>query len=240
MIRASRIISTFEREGNVDRHLLFHREDRPLIVQLCSDDADEIVSAARIITEHLGDICDAIDVNLGCPQRCARQEHFGAFLMDEPRLVSKMITALCSTCTLPICCKIRIMPTIEETIRFTDMLIHCGISMLAVHGRRRERIHHDGPADLECIRIIKERYHREYGLTIPIVSNGNIVTVGDADNNLISTQCDGVMSACGIMKNPYLFDAEKTAKCGKLLPIKASLEYLGMVEQYGINGFVST
>jgi len=232
MVRACRLIDTFKENGHLDKVLLFHPEDRPLIIQLCGDEAHEMVAAVKIIEDHYPGVCDAIDINLGCPQRCARAEHFGAFLMDEPGTVQSMITALCRQCSLPICAKIRILPTLEQTLRFTDMLVHSGISMLAVHGRRRERIHHDGPADLKCIRKIKQHYRDRHGLRIPIVSNGNIRSAGDAQSNLRVTQCDAVMSACGIMANPFLFDAEKTMSERRRLALKASFEYLELVEEY--------
>lgn len=53
-------------------------EDRPLVVQLCGNDAASLVAAARLVEAR----CDAVDLNLGCPQndaltnsvscRCAR------------------------------------------------------------------------------------------------------------------------------------------------------------------------
>lgn len=39
-------------------------EDRPLIAQFCTDDPEMFVNASKFIEDK----CDAIDLNLGCPQ----------------------------------------------------------------------------------------------------------------------------------------------------------------------------
>ena len=36
---------------------------------------------------------DAVDLNLGCPQRAATREHFGAALLSEPALVERLVRA---------------------------------------------------------------------------------------------------------------------------------------------------
>ena len=39
-------------------------QDRPLVVQLCGNDPDYLLQAAKMVEDE----CDAIDINLGCPQ----------------------------------------------------------------------------------------------------------------------------------------------------------------------------
>ena len=68
------------------------------------------------------DHCDAIDLNLGCPQSQAARDHYGAVLMEEPELVSRMVRRASQGLRVPVTCKIRVFDDLERTVAFAKML----------------------------------------------------------------------------------------------------------------------
>lgn len=175
-------------------------EDRPLIVQFCANDADTLVEAAK----HVQDQCDGIDINLGCPQEIARRGHYGAFLQDEWNLISEMVARLRNhmdgQSRLAVSCKIRRFDDIHKTISYGQMLEKAGCTFIGIHARTREqRGCKTGAADWNHIKAIKDNLH------IPVIANGNIQSLTDAENCLLATGSDAVLTAEGNLYNPGLF-----------------------------------
>ena len=76
---------------------------RPLIVQFCGNDPATVLAAAKLVEGR----CDAVDLNLGCPQGIAKKGNYGAFLADDLPRVVEIVSTLHKNLAVPVCCKIR-------------------------------------------------------------------------------------------------------------------------------------
>eukprot|EP00928_Gymnodinium_smaydae_P027742 TRINITY_DN21353_c0_g1_i1.p1 TRINITY_DN21353_c0_g1~~TRINITY_DN21353_c0_g1_i1.p1 ORF type:complete len:433 (-),score=71.89 TRINITY_DN21353_c0_g1_i1:54-1292(-) len=178
-------------------------EDRPLFVQFCGDDPATMAAAAK----HCQHECDAVDINLGCPQGIARKGHYGSFLLEEPDLICSIVKRMDEEVEVPVTCKIRLvkpgLENLQETLNLCYRLQASGASLLTVHGRTKEmKGQNTGPVNWEACKIIKGR------MDIPVFVNGGIETFEDVERCMAETGCDGVMSSESLLETPSLFSGK--------------------------------
>ncbi|KAF9531073.1 dihydrouridine synthase-domain-containing protein [Crepidotus variabilis] len=190
--------------------------DRPLIVQFCANNPDQLLTSALAVEKH----CDAIDLNLGCPQDIAKKGRYGSFLQDDWELIYKLVNTLHTNLSIPVTAKFRVFPTVEKTVEYAKMLERAGAQIIACHGRIREqRGQNTGLADWSKIRAVKE------AISVPVFANGNILYQSDIIRCLQETGADGVMSAEGQLYNPALFNGiERPLASSFLSPAEAGSE----------------
>ncbi|CAH9124664.1 unnamed protein product [Cuscuta epithymum] len=179
------------------------KEDRPLFVQFCANDPDTLLEAARRVEPY----CDYVDINFGCPQRIAKRGNYGAFLMDNLSLIRSLVEKLSNNLTVPVSCKIRIFPDLQDTINYAKMLEDAGCALLAVHGRTRDE--KDGKkirAHWDIVKAVKK------SVRIPVLANGNIRHMDDVKSCLEETGAEGVLSAESLLENPALFAGYRTSE----------------------------
>ena len=179
--------------------------DRPLVAHFCGNDPATLLAAAKHVEGH----CDAVDLNLGCPQRIAHSGHFGSYLLDDVdrSLVLEIVRTLATGLSIPVFCKVRLLETTDKTIDLCASLRDAGAALIAIHARHRVNLvgrsgpgARDGPALLEEVRKVVDAVPG-----VPIISNGNVKTWGDVCANLKSTCAHGIMSAEGMLDDPALF-----------------------------------
>lgn len=173
-----------------------NNSDRPLIVQLGVNNITDLLRCVEMIQPYV----DGIGINCGCPIKEQVREGIGAALMSNKELVSEMVHEVKKRWGDKICIetKIRVHDDINETIAFVKMVENAGVDFITVHGRTKNT-RSSQPANYEKIRIIKE------SVKVPVIANGDCMSLKDAYRISEITNCDGVMAVRGILNNPALF-----------------------------------
>ena len=210
-------------------------EDRPLLAQFCANDQSVWLEAAEAVAPFV----DAVDLNLGCPQRIARRGKYGAFLMDHLDGVETMVQHVVARLKVPVTAKIRVFDDLESTLAYARMLEKAGCSMIAVHGRTRDmKRAKEYPPDWRAIRAVRE------AINIPLLANGGVRSVTEAHALMAFTGAQGVLSAEPLLENPGLFkfgsvvgsknesNVETTGSAMALEKAKLLTEYLALTREH--------
>jgi nifR3 family TIM-barrel protein len=168
----------------------------PLAVQLMGSDI-EGMAAMAVEVEKRG--APRIDLNCGCPSNTVTGRGAGSSLLKDPHLLHQVAKAMVEAVSIPITIKMR--SGYEDTSRFQENLFaaqESGAQFITLHPRTKI----DGygpPARWDLIAEAKAM------LKIPVVGNGDILTVEDALKMLQITRCDALMIGRGSVINPFIF-----------------------------------
>ena len=179
--------------GDRERLLGFAPVEQPVAVQLGGSDPAELAEATRIATAFG---YDEINLNVGCPSDRVQSGRFGACLMAEPALVAESVRAMRGATDKPVTVKCRLgiddQDTEQSLDRFADLMVEAGVDALYVHARKAWL---KGLSPKENRDVPPLDYGRVYRLAarlpVPVLINGGIKSLGDAEGHLATTA--GVM-----------------------------------------------
>jgi tRNA-dihydrouridine synthase len=183
--------------------------DHPLVCQIAGNSIESLIAAAKRVQT----VVDAIDLNYGCPQRCAEDAGIGAFFLERnPDFACDVVSKLSQALKIPVLVKMRLHADGEEaTVRLAHRLQAAGASAITLHARHRWQREHEGPADWSIIRSVKQ------AVGIPVFANGSVQCLADGLDCIAYTAVDAVMSGTGLLRHPTLFtDIALRSPCGEL------------------------
>ena len=169
----------------------------PLSYQLLISTNEEVAPAIDVLHKLKA---DAIDLNMGCPAVTVGRFGAGGMLMERPGDVRVMVAEARKRTALPLSAKIRLGSDLDEQklSDFCTMLEDEGIDMLSIHARLKKESFIRTPR-WEWIAKVKGR------LKIPVIANGGIFSVRDAEDCLRISNADGLMIGRGAAIRPWLF-----------------------------------
>lgn len=179
----------------------------PLAAQIMGSDLELMAAMAEELFQKGA---KRIDVNCGCPSNTVTGKGAGSSLLKDPALLHEVAKSVVKAVPIPVTVKMR--SGYEDLSLFQENLLaaqESGVRYITLHPRTKV----DGygpPARWDLIAEAKAI------LQIPLVGNGDILSVENALNMLKQTGCDGLMIGRGSIINPFLFHQIRAHFAGKV------------------------
>ena len=185
------------------RKLQISDDERPVGIQIYGRDTDAMVEAARIVEQASPDV---IDINFGCPVKKVAGKGAGAGMLQNIPKMLDITRKVVDAVKLPVTVKTRLGWNHDQLIitELAEQLQDCGIQALTIHGRTRSQMY-TGNADWTLIGEVKAnpRIH------IPIIGNGDIHSIEEADRAFDTYGVDAVMIGRATFGCPWLFSRQE-------------------------------
>lgn len=177
--------------------------ERPVGIQIYGRDVEAMVEAAKIV-EQAGP--DLIDLNFGCPVKKVAGKGAGAGMLQNIPKMLEITRKVVDAVKLPVTVKTRLGWNHEQLIitELAEQLQDCGIKALTIHGRTRSQMY-TGEADWTLIGEVK----RNPKIHIPIIGNGDIHSLDEADEAFAKYGVDAIMIGRATFGCPWIFSHEE-------------------------------
>ncbi len=221
MVQASGLCHARELEKMMD----IGPAEQPISIQLFDCRPDFMAEAARM-AEAEG--AKTIDINMGCPVNKITKKGGGSSLLRQPEVAEAIVKTVVAAVAIPVTVKTRIGWDDGDinAVEFSRRMEAAGAQMLTLHGRTRCQGYH-GPARWDWIARVKA------ALSIPVIANGDIVSVESALRCLEQTGADGVMCSRGTLGYPFLVgEIDRFLKTGLPSPPPTPLERLRCAQEH--------
>ncbi len=172
-------------------------EVSPISVQIAGADPEMLATAAQYNMDRGAQI---IDINMGCPAKKICNVMAGSALLQNEKLVGKILDSVVNAVDIPVTLKIRTGwdKQNKNALSIAKIAENAGIQALAIHGRTRACAYR-GDAEYETIAAVKD------AIKIPVIANGDITSPEKAKYIMEFTKADAVMIGRAAQGRPWIF-----------------------------------
>lgn len=202
----------------------FEETERPISIQIFGSDIESFVNAAKYIEENFHP--DIIDINMGCPvPKVAIKCQAGSALLKDPDKIYEIVKNVVENTNTPITVKIR-SGWDEKNINAVEVakkIEKAGASAVAIHARTRSQGYSE-KANWDIIKEVKA------SVNIPVIGNGDITTIYEAEKMLKETKCDAIMIGRATLGNPWFIkECVEYIENGKIINKPTDKEKIDMI-----------
>ncbi len=204
-------------------------DDRPVAIQIYGANPQEMADAAQWL-ENYG--ADVIDINMGCPVHKITKGGGGSAMMCDVVNTVALVEKVAAAVKIPVTVKMRLGwdDTNHSAPFFAREFEKVGVAGVIIHGRTREQ-GFSGHVNIDGIRAVVEAVE-----SIPVIGNGDVRTIADAERMFQVTGCAGISIGRGALLNPWVFDQlarwEATGDAGPSADYNARLDFMARHYHY--------
>lgn len=180
-----------------------------------------------------------IDLNFGCPAKVVNRHGGGAMLLDDPEGLQRIVAAVrrAVPASVPVSAKMRLGTQDDSlAVACAQALADGGADEIVVHARTRAQGYRP-PAHWARVADLRA------AVRVPLVVNGEIWTVADAQRARQASGCQALMLGRGLVCDPALALAVRHADSGQRgdAPALSDAALAGLVQHYwtGVAGHVA-
>lgn len=174
-----------------------HASETSFGIQIAGSKPQVMADAAKMAVEHGADY---VDLNFGCPIDVMVRKGIGAAMLKRPGKLASLVAAVREVVDVPLLVKIRIgwSEAKINAVTVAEQAAAAGADAFSVHGRTREQ-RYRRDADWSVIDEVAR------AVDVPVLGNGDLLTVWDHRERLATTAVAGVVAARGALIKPWIF-----------------------------------
>jgi tRNA-dihydrouridine synthase 2 len=172
----------------------------------------------------------AIDINMGCPKKFSVSGGMGSALLKDPERAARIVKTLRAEIPRPVSVKIRLLPSIQQTVDFCQAMINAGANALAIHARKAgtdSTVNADWSNLKEVLGLLRPKYP-----DFPFLVNGDFYEREERKQFLDETKIDGFLLGRPALYNTSTFLPMKSPLVDKTNVIQ---EYVRQAMRYEIH-----